>query len=366
LAAAGHSGMWQSIFAGPTSFLISFAFLPFIITFSKKKNLVSVPGRRRIHKAITPSIGGAAIFSGFTLALTFWASHAHLDGILILLPILIIPFIVGLIDDLITLKPVAKLLAEAITASLIFFTLEIQLTSFYGLLGDRLFPEPVSYIVTLITVIIITNSLNLIDGIDGLAGVLSFISILAFGTWFFLTGNYSYAMVCFAAAGGILAFLFQNWEPSKIFMGDTGSLVIGTLLSILTIKFINENLTIEKGNEFRFTSSVGAAIAIIIIPLIDTIRIIIIRIRKGLPLFTGDKRHIHHALVRLGLSHRQVVYILALAHISFIGLSIILMRAKEGYLLLAILVLATSLCIALDKIVKMHFARTETKTSSRG
>lgn len=356
--------MWQSILAGPTSFLISFAFLPFVITFSKKKNFVSVPGGRRIHKAITPSLGGAAIFCGFTLALTFWASNAHFDSIFLLLPVLIIPFIVGLIDDLITLKPIAKLLAQVITASLIFFTLDIQLVSFYGLLSDRLFPEPVSYIVTLITVIIITNSLNLIDGVDGLAGVLSLISILAFGTWFFFTGNYSFAMVCFAAAGGILAFLFQNWQPSKIFMGDTGSLVIGTLLSILTIQFINENLAVEKGNPFKFTSSVGAAIAIIIIPLIDTVRIIIIRVRNGLPLFTGDKRHIHHALLRLGLSHRQVVYILALAHISFIGLSITLIRSKEGYMLLAILIVATALCITLDKIIKRRIARPETKTTS--
>jgi UDP-N-acetylmuramyl pentapeptide phosphotransferase/UDP-N-acetylglucosamine-1-phosphate transferase len=211
-----------------------------------------------------------------------------------------------------TLKPIAKITAQTITASLIFFTLNIRVTSLYELSGGEHFSGLFSFLATLLTVIVITNSLNLIDGIDGLAGVLSLISILVFGTWFFFTENYPFAMVCFGLGGGILAFLFQNWEPSKIFMGDTGSLVIGTLLSIVTIQFMNDNFELPSQNEAKFSSSIGSAIAIIIIPLVDTARIIIIRFSKKLSPFKADKRHIHHALVRIGLSHRQVVYILAL------------------------------------------------------
>lgn len=323
-----------------------------------------MPGGRRIHKRITPSLGGAAIFCGFTLALVCWGHRTGFQSVIFLLPILIIPFTIGLLDDLVTLKPIAKLIAQTVTASLIFFTLDIAVPSFYELNEGQAFPPLLSYATTLLTVIVITNSLNLIDGIDGLAGVLSLISILAFGAWFFFTGNYPFAMVCFALGGGILAFLFQNWEPSKIFMGDTGSLVIGTLLSIVAIQFMNDNYELASGNGLKFSSSIGSAIAIIIIPLVDTARIIIIRWSKKLSPFKADKRHIHHTLVRMDLSHRQVVYILALVHVSFICLAILLINVRHDYVLLAIFALATTLCFVLERIIKKFYPQTDSKLKS--
>lgn len=324
-----------------------------------------MPGRRRIHKRVTPSLGGAAIFCGFTLALVCWADRAGFQSVILLLPILIIPFTIGLLDDLMTLKPIAKITAQTITASLIFFTLNIRVTSLYELSGGEHFSGLFSFLATLLTVIVITNSLNLIDGIDGLAGVLSLISILVFGTWFFFTENYPFAMVCFGLGGGILAFLFQNWEPSKIFMGDTGSLVIGTLLSIVTIQFMNDNFELPSQNEAKFSSSIGSAIAIIIIPLVDTARIIIIRFSKKLSPFKADKRHIHHALVRIGLSHRQVVYILALVHVSFISLAVLLINSRQDYVLLATFALAVTLCFVLDRIVRNFYPRADGRLKSQ-
>lgn len=278
---------------------------------------------------------------------------------MLLLPIMIIPFIVGLVDDLIELSPSAKLIAQWITGTLIFFTLDVRLVSFYGLIGEGIvFPIAISYLATLATVILITNSLNLIDGVDGLAGVVSFIATLSFGTWFIFTESYPLAVVCFAMGGGILAFLFQNWEPSKIFMGDTGSLVIGTLLSITTIEFINENHSLDQNHNMRFHSSIGAALAVLIVPIVDTARIIVIRLFRGLPLFKGDKRHIHHALLRMTTSHKKVVYILGLVNVSFIGLAILMRRLPEGYLIGSIIVLAAVLSIALDRVLRNYFLRT--------
>lgn len=341
--------MLNPILAGFTSFLISFAFLPFIIKFSKKKKFVAHPGKRRIHKKITPSLGGVAIFFGFTIAGICWSIHPKSSVIFLLLPILIIPFIIGLLDDLIHLKPLAKLIAQWITASLLFFVLDIRITSLYGLLGDATFTLPVSYAVTLFTVVIVTNSLNLIDGIDGLAAAFSVIACVFFGTWFLFAGNYQFAILCFSLAGGILAFLFQNWEPSNIFMGDTGSLVIGTILSVVMIRFINENVMLPGGHPLKFNSSIGTAICAMIIPLADTTRIVIIRLYKRISPFTADKRHIHHALVRLGLSHRQTVYILTLVHIGMIGIAIILRRSDEWLLLGTILATSILLSIALER-----------------
>ena len=262
---------------------------------------------------------------------------------------LIIPFTIGLLDDLVHLKPLAKLITQFLTASLIFFILDLRVISFYNLFSAQILHPEISYAATLITVILITNSLNLIDGIDGLAAVFSLIASAIFGTWFFIIENQEYALICFAISGAILAFLFQNWEPSKIFMGDTGSLVIGTLLSIFTIQFINDNHTLEANHPLKFQSSVGTAVCIIIIPLIDTFRIIIIRLRKGFSPFAPDKRHIHHGLVRLNLSHRQAVSILTLVHVLFISLALIMRNSHDWYLIGAIVITASLLCLILEK-----------------
>ncbi len=298
-----------------------------------------------------------AIFFGFTIGSIFWTDQSQWSNSFFLLPVLIIPFIIGLVDDLIHLTPIAKLIAQWITASLIFYTLDIRLTSFYGLFGDENFHFAISYIITFCTVVLITNALNLIDGIDGLAAVFSLIATLIFGAWFFFVANYQYAILCFALAGGILAFLFQNWEPSRIFMGDTGSLVIGTLLSVFTIQFINDNHVLSNNHDLKFKSSIGTAICVMIIPLIDTFRIVIIRLYKNISPFSADKRHIHHALVRLNLSHRQAVYILTLVHVFFISLAFFMRAVSDWYLLALITLLAVILCVVLDKLLAYHYSR---------
>jgi UDP-GlcNAc:undecaprenyl-phosphate/decaprenyl-phosphate GlcNAc-1-phosphate transferase len=248
----------------------------------------------------------------------------------------------------------AKLIAQWITGSLIFYVMDVQISSFYGLSDTISFSPGVSYVITVATVIIVTNSLNLIDGIDGLAGVFSFVASLSFGTWFYFAESYPYALICFSLCGGILAFLFQNWEPSRIFMGDTGSLVIGTVLSTVMIEFINENHAMTTGAKLKFTPAVSAAIAIMILPLTDTIRIIIIRINKGISLFTADKRHIHHALVRLTLSHKQAVYVLSVVHFAFIGMAIGMRHLSDWHLLPSIIVSATILCIILERVQRSY------------
>lgn len=264
---------------------------------------------------------------------------------------LIIPFVIGLLDDLIHLRPLAKLIAQLTTASLIFFFLDIRLTSFYGLFGNDTLPISLSYLFTVIAVILITNSLNLIDGIDGLAATFSFVACLFFGSWFYFSNQYPFSLLCFALGGGILAFLFQNWEPSNIFMGDTGSLVIGTILSVVTISFLNQNFAMPLDHPLKFNSSITTAICALVIPLADTIRIVIVRLLKGISPFKADKRHIHHGLVRLGLSHGRAVTILTLVHVTMIGIALIFMHANQWLLLGTVVISVTALCMILDRLM---------------
>lgn len=239
--------------------------------------------------------------------------------------------------------------AQWITASLLFFILDIRLTSFYGLFGDDQFPVLVSYLVTVFTVTIITNSLNLIDGVDGLAGTFSLVACFVFGGWFLFTGDYPYALFCLALAGAVLAFLFQNWEPSNIFMGDTGSMVIGSLLSMVVIRFINENHELSADHPLKFNASIGTAICVIIIPLVDTVRIITIRLSNGISPLKADQRHIHHSLIRLGYTHRRVVYVLTMVHIGMIAMAILLRNSDDLILLSLIVVISTAFCLWLRR-----------------
>lgn len=331
-----------------TSFVVALLLLPFIIRYSEKKNLLVVPGRRRIHKKITPSLGGAAIFLGFAVSIIVWM-NADSSSAFLLVSILVIPFIIGLLDDLTHLKPKVKLVAQFITATLIFFSLDIRLTSLYGLY-DVNFGIVVSYFITVLSVIIITNSFNLIDGIDGLAGSFSFIAILFLGVWFFLAGNVNFAILAFAFLGGVLAFLIKNWSPSKIFMGDTGSLVLGTALSVLIIQFVNDNFMLPD-SPIKFRSSIGAAFCILVIPLTDTLRIIIIRLSKGVSPLKADKRHIHHALIRIGLSHSKATLLLCAVHIFFLAMALTCRNLKDGYLLAIIISTAIFLSMILDRVL---------------
>lgn len=344
-------------FAALTSFIAAFFLVPFIIRYSQRKNLLVVPDKRRIHKRITPSLGGAAIFLGFVIASIVWIDVTRWSYSFLLLTILVIPFVVGVLDDLTHLKPSVKLTAQFITATLIYFFLDIRITSLYGFVFNTEFPLLISYGVTLLTVIIITNSFNLIDGIDGLAGLFSFVALVFFGAWFYNAGNLNYAIVSFAISGSILSFLFYNWSPSKIFMGDTGSLVVGTILAVLAIEFLNENYRLPADNPVKFESSIATAFCILIIPLVDTLRIIIIRLNKKVSPFKADKRHIHHALIRIGLSHSQAALILCFGHLFFLGIAILLRNFGDGFVLAVIVVLAITLCMILDRLLFRHAFR---------
>ena len=151
--------------------------------------------------------------------------------------------------------------------------------------------------------------------------------------------------------GGIFAFLIFNWEPSEVFMGDTGALVIGMMLAILAIHFININYSLPAMTPYKFNGSVGTAACIIIIPLVDTLRIVILRISKGQSPFAPDKSHVHHAIMRLGMSHSQTTLTLGGVQILYIVLAITFHKFGDIYVLSGLLVLSFLLSVTLDRLI---------------
>lgn len=349
-----------TILAIATSFIITFLVIPVIIKYSQKKSkMMDTPGRRKIHKKVTPSLGGIAIFLGFFTALTIWLPFEGFKDFKFVLAALAIIFVVGLRDDIIPLRPLYKLIGQIIAASLVVLLTGIRLNSLYGIFGIDELNETWSYLVTMFTIVVITNSFNLIDGLDGLAGTISTIALTFFGVWFYLVGEETTALLALSMVGAIIAFLTFNWEPSKIFMGDTGALLIGFLFSILAINFIDHNFNLAEGNVYRFEASVTTAICIIIIPLFDTLRIFIIRISKKQSPFAPDKSHMHHVLMRLGLTHSQTALALGGLNLVYILGAFMFKSISDFILLPALLIFSVILSIILDLLILNKMNRSQ-------
>src|SRR5690606_20623805 len=204
-------------------------------------------------------------------------------------------------DDLVVLSASKKFIGQVVAASIIIHLGGIRLDSMYGLFGFDDVPEAFSLAMTYLTIIVVINSFNLIDGIDGLAASLGIMTMLVFGTYFFMAGYQAYALLAYSLCGSLVAFLIFNHHPAKIFMGDSGSLMIGLINSILVIKFIN--VASDSSVVVPIASAAAVGISILIVPLVDTLRVFGIRIFKGRSPFSPDRNHIHHMLLSKGLSH---------------------------------------------------------------
>lgn len=254
------------------------------------------------------------------------------NGVQQLLAGCIILFFIGLKDDLVTISPLKKFAMQLLASGIVMVMADIRITSFQGIFGIHELPIGVSYAFTFIMIVGITNAINLIDGLDGLAGTIVLIIACTFG-WFFyiynspLHANYAFVSVCLI--GGILGFLRYNFHKATIFMGDTGSLVCGFIISVLAIQFIEMRAV---------SSSPTITLGILFVPLFDTVRVSVIRIAKGLSPFSPDKNHIHHRLLAMGF--RQIYTVLILALLNILVICYVFTFDKMGNLyLLASLVL---------------------------
>jgi UDP-N-acetylmuramyl pentapeptide phosphotransferase/UDP-N-acetylglucosamine-1-phosphate transferase len=241
-----------------------------------------------------------------------------------------------------------KFFVQILATVIITFIGKIRITDFQGALGIYNLEEGTSFLFTFVVIIGVTNAINLIDGVDGLAGMIILIASSVFGIYFYWHGEsyMSYAYVAFALAGSIIGFLRYNLHKAIIFMGDTGSLVCGFIISVLAIQFIEMNAGSTE------SKSPAIAVAILIIPILDTVRVFILRILAGVSPFSPDKKHIHHRLIALGCSHLSTVLILAIINLICIILAIFFSFLSITTLLAIILTYASFFSIIVELLVK--------------
>ena len=284
---------------------------PSFITIAKLKHLFDDPSDdRKIHTENTPSMGGMMIFAGTLFSFLLWLPVNEIGVIKYLVPSLIIMFFVGMKDDIIGTVPVKKLAAHIVVAFIMVFMAEIKLTSLHGLFGVKEIPEWAGIMLSIFTYIVIVNAFNLIDGVDGLAAGVGLIASTTFGFWFYYAEDWTYAVLAFSLAGALLGFLRFNFNPAKIFMGDSGSLVIGFLFAVMAIELVEYDAQQELPKIIKNISKPILAMSILVYPLFDTLRIFTLRAIKGVSPFTADRNHIHHRLMDIGLGHKQIAIII--------------------------------------------------------
>ena len=285
-----------------TAFLISYLAIPKLIYFAEKLSLLDTAGHRASHKGSTPFFGGIAIFTGVICSLLFWADIENIQYILVSI------LIVGLIDDLREMTAFKKLIGQIIATLILIFLGDLQIDSIHGVLGVYDLPFWIGTLFTVFVVVVITNGFNLIDGIDGLAGGIGLISSLSFGAIALVMEQTDMALIAFTLMGALFGFLKYNVFPARIFMGDTGSLVVGMILSVLAINCIKYGLVTETHS----LPHIGPllAISLLAIPLFDSLRVFVIRSIKGNRPLAAGRDHIHHALLDLDYGHKYTSLIL--------------------------------------------------------
>ncbi|MCE7864557.1 MAG: undecaprenyl/decaprenyl-phosphate alpha-N-acetylglucosaminyl 1-phosphate transferase [Bacteroidetes bacterium CHB5] len=345
--------MLTLLFYTAISFLVAFLFFPVFIKVLGQWRLFDSAGDHKIHTKFTPSMGGLAILLGALVALSLSLSFQSWVTQRFFFVSLTLMFIIGMRDDILALSPKQKLYSQFLPVLVLVLLDRTFLHSTYGLIGDVQFPEWAGMAMTIFVILILTNAYNLIDGLDGLAGTIGLIILTCYGTWFFLIGDLTLSYIACCFAGALVAFLYFNWQPSRIFMGDTGALMIGLLISYLSIKFIITSYQLPEQHPYRFPAPVATAICILIIPIFDTLRVIILRLRKLQSPFKADRNHLHHQFIKLGFSHRKSVLSIAGINLLFLALALLL-HSQGNWLILGI---ALIVCLGINFLLKFAQAR---------
>ena len=292
------------------AFVLTLIFIPPVIFMVKRFKLFDRPNARKEHSVPTPTFGGISIFAGMMVSLLFWFRFYNHPSIITFFLSMILLFGVGIMDDLKDLAARYKLVIEAGVATLLAIS-GIRITSFGGLFGINELHIMAQYVITVVAIVGITNAFNLIDGIDGLAGGLGFMSLVTLGIFLTISKDLNYAIIAFALAGALLGFLYFNFNPARIFMGDTGSLILGFVIAVLCVQLMKINSihpTPVVPNIYVFT------LGIVMIPVFDTLRVFGTRIWKGRSPFSADKTHIHHLITNKGFTHAFAARVICVFH----------------------------------------------------
>jgi UDP-GlcNAc:undecaprenyl-phosphate/decaprenyl-phosphate GlcNAc-1-phosphate transferase len=328
----GEDFMWLTnieLFKGFLIFIfaivVSGLLFPKLIDLGFKIGLVDYPNARKVHRSPTPRIGGVGVIITSATGILFLFPEAE---VLSVLASALILGVIGVYDDLCGVNHVWKFLAQIISGILVIVFGGVCLDSLGDVFGiGAISLWYLSVPVTIFSIMGVINALNMIDGLDGLLATNSMVIFGALGFLSYLNGNYPTLMLTILICGSLLVFLYYNWSPAKIFMGDAGSLFLGFLAACISIK-------ITQGEHSVIPPI--ASLCVLALPIIDTVSVMLRRLFKKKSPFYPDKTHIHHILLNIGFTKKQTVLLIVLLSLfcSLVGICAALFAVSESMLFL--------------------------------
>lgn len=332
----------SSLFLFVLAFLIVCFAIVKILYIAHKKHLFDEPSEdRKIHLTKTPNLGGLAIFTTLLFVAALFISGKSIAHINFLIAAATTLLALGLTDDLVGVDPMKKMAVQVFVALLTTTMADVRFGSLYGIFGVTAIPYWLSITTSAFFIIFMINAINLVDGINGLAGSIGLLSCFCFAWFFWKLNDPGFLYLAVALCGCLAGFLVYNITPAKIFMGDTGSLLLGFILSVFAIRFLE--LDMAAAAPVKHPSAPAIPFALFIIPIFDTVRVFAVRLINKKPPFAADRNHIHHLLLDLKLSHLQATGILITVNLSVILLVNLMGPIQTAYTLLAVISYTLSL-----------------------
>lgn len=330
--------------------------VPRIINVANRKRIFDTPDQeRKMHATTVPNLGGIGIFFSFIIVASLFITNPLAEKWNYIIASCVVLFLVGVNDDLVSVSPYKKLLAQFIAAFITVCLADIRLSSLHGILGIFDIPYGYSVVFSMLGCIFITNAYNLIDGIDGLGGSLAVLVTFLLGMSLVGLNNAGGACVAFSLMGATFGFLRYNIAPARVFMGDTGSLLIGYIISVLSIVFVN-TYTTDSSIASIIHSEPGAmimALSFLFVPVFDSFRVFIMRSLKGISPFKADRTHLHHYLLDTGLTQSKSVAVLLAANVLIILLAF-LVQDMNPTIAIGCLILFSCLLYSILYIVRKN------------
>lgn len=348
----------HSYLIGFISFLLGLIGMPFIVRIAKAKGFVVRPNKRTSHTGYVPNIGGLNICFSFMLTYLLF-EYDQLNQSQFFLIGLFAIMTVGFIDDVLVLTPTAKLLGETFAGIALVGFADLRITHLHGIFGITEIGIIPSYLLSMFILIAIINAINLIDGVDGLASGLGILYCLFFAIYFGLAGEKAWSVLGICMIGALAVFFIYNvfGHREKIFMGDSGSLLLGYLITAFVFQFCEINAYHEVPEWLQMNAAPAVAICVLTVPIFDTIRVSLTRIKQHRSPFQPDKNHIHHLLLRTGLNHVQTTCVLLTVSLLFIAWAIIGRNWNFWVLLISDFTLATALTMVLWRVINKQIEK---------
>lgn len=310
-----------------SAFFIVLFGMPTVIKVARQKGLMDVPeDPRKIHVRAVPTVGGIMIFAALLVNAFFWLavgpapSTETFQSGSALAACTVVIFFMGLKDDIVGLAPAKKLLVHLAVGFILVAVGGFKIETFGGLFGVGELPEGLSLAFSMFVYIVIVNALNLIDGVDGLVGGYAVIAMSAFALWFLQTGQTPFAVIALSLAGAMTGFLVFNHAPARIFLGDSGSLLVGLVCYALATQLINTPMS-EVPEAWNGISMPVLAMAILAYPLMDTLRVFCLRAARGISPFSPDRNHLHHRLMMRTRNHAKTSMFVYVFSLSIVGIA---------------------------------------------